>query len=205
MMTEQVSVTLASDILYVEGLVNGSAAEFQKQENNIWSATVEKSSDNIYEIYIKAYNSNGLSSEVAVTLYYGINLIFDRTTKDLYDMTDKAYYNATDLNRVESSTEYISKLLKLYSYFHEDLELKKDWLMTDLPTESQMKRYLLNIKSLIDAFYLFPDSPTLPETMDNLDIYKANDIEKILNDLNTLIENMISQFYYCGEVYSEEV
>lgn len=204
-MTEQVSVKLASDILYVEGYVNGSLAEFQKQENNIWSATVDKSEDNIYEVYIKAYNSNGLSAEVTTTLYYGVNLIYDRTTRDLYDETDKAYYNATDLNRVESATEYISKLLKLYSYFYGELEYKKDWLISDFPTEEEMNRYLSNIQKLIDSFYLKADSPNLPENMNNLDIYKANNIEKILFDLNKLIENMISQFYYCGEIHSGEV
>lgn len=204
-MTEQVSVRLTSDILYVEGYVNGSLAEFQKQENNVWTATVDKSEDNIYEVYIKAYNSNGLSTEVSTTLYYGVNLIYDRTTKDLYDKTEKAYYNATDLNRVESATEYISKLLKLYAYFKEDLMCKKDWLMEDYPTESEMIRYLCNIQKLIDSFCLREDSPTLPITMNNLDIYKANDIEKILYDLNILIENMASQFVYSGEIFSGEV
>lgn len=204
-MTEQVSVRLASDILYVEGYVNGSIADFQKQENNIWSATVDKSDDNIYEVYIKAYDSNGLSSEVSTTLYYGVNLIYDRTTKDLYDKADKAYYNASDLNRVETATEYIAKLLKLYSYFKSDLVCKKDWLMSDFPTSSEMERYLTNIHLLIDSFYIKKDTPSLPTNMNYLDIKKANNIEKVLYDLNNLIENMISQFNYCGEIYSGEV
>ena len=204
-MTEQVSVRLASDILYVEGYVNGSLAEFQKQENNMWTAIVEKSDNNIYEVYIKAYNTNGLATEVSTTLYYGVNLIYDRTTKDLYDKTDKAYYNTTDLNRVESATEYISRLLKLYSYFYGELECKKDWLMTDFPTEEEMNRYLNNIQKLMDSFYLKENTPNLPQSMNYLDIEKANNIEKILYDLNELIENMISQFYYCGEIYSGEV
>ena len=204
-MTEQVSVRLASDILYVEGYVNGSIADFQKQENNIWSATVDKSDDNIYEVYIKAYDSNGLSSEVSTTLYYGVNLIYDRTTKDLYDKTDKAYYNASDLNRVETATEYIAKLLKLYSYFKSDLVCKKDWLMSDFPTNAEMERYLNNIRLLIDSFYVKKDTPSLPNNMNYLDIKKANNIEKVLYDLNNLIENMISQFNYCGEIYSGEV
>lgn len=204
-MTEQVSVRLAGDILYVDGYVNGSLVEFQKQENNVWTATVDKSNDNIYEVYIKAYNSNGLATEVSTTLYYGVNLIYDRTTKDLYDKTDKAYYNASDLNRVETATDYIAKLLKLYSYFKEDLVCKKDWLMTDFPTENGMNRYLSNIQKLIDSFYLKEDSPSLPESMNNLDVYKANDIEKILYDLNNLIENMVASFYHCNEIYAGEV
>lgn len=204
-MTENVSIRLASDVLYVEGYVNGSIADFQKRENNIWNATVDKSSDNIYEVYIKAYDSNGLSSEVSTTLYYGVNLIYDRTTKDLYDKTDKAYYNASDLNRVETATEYIAKLLKLYSYFKSDLVCKKDWLMSDFPTNAEMERYLNNIRLLIDSFYVKKDTPSLPNNMNYLDIKKANNIEKVLYDLNNLIENMISQFNYCGEIYSGEV
>lgn len=204
-MTEQVSVRLASDILYVEGYVNGFLADFQKKENNMWATTVDKSDDDIYEVYIKAYDSNGLSSEISTTLYYGVNLIYDRTSKDLYDKTDKAYYNVSDLNRVETATEYIGRLLKLYSYFKEDLVCKKDWLMTDFPTENEMNRYLSNIQKLIDSFYVKKDTPSLPTNMNNLDIKRANDIEKILYDMNNLIENMVSQFYYCGEIYSGEV
>ena len=204
-MTEQVSVKLSSDILYVEGYVNGSLSEFQKQEDNIWSAIVDKAEDNIYEVYIKAYNSNGLSAEVSTTLYYGVNLIYDRTTRDLYDKTDKAFYNATDLNRVETATEYIAKLLKLYSYYRSQLIFKKDWLLLDFPTKEEMNRYLKNIRLLIDSFYLYKNTPKLPESMENLNINMANNIEKILADLNQLIENMISQFYYCGERFSGEV
>lgn len=204
-MTEQVSVKLASDILYVEGYVNGSLVEFQQQGNDVWCATVDKSEDNIYEIYIKAYNSNGLSSEISTTLYYGVNLIYDRTSRDLYDRTNKAYYNASDLNRVETATEYIARLLKVYSYFKNELVCKKNWVVTDFPAEVEMNRYLGNIQKLIDSFHLKKDSPALPKSMNNLDIYTANDIEKILYDLNELIENMISQFYYCGEIYSGEV
>ena len=204
-MTEQVSVKLASDILYVEGYVNGSLAEFQQQGNDVWCATVDKSEDNIYEIYIKAYNSNGLSSEISTTLYYGVNLIYDRTSRDLYDRTNKSYYNASDLNRVETATEYIEKLLQVYSYFKGQLVCRKNWVAVDFPTEVEMNRYLGNIQRLIDSFHLKKDSPTLPKSMNNLDIYTANDIEKILFDLNELIENMISQFYYSGEIYSGEV
>ena len=45
----------------------------------------------------------------------------------------------------------------------------------------------------------------LPTDMDDLTIYEANDIEKILYDMQILIENMVSQFNYSGELFSGEV
>lgn len=203
-MTEQVSIQLASNVVYVEGYVNGVLADFRLQENNVWTATVDKSNNDIYEVEIVAYNNSGLTVKVSTTLYYGLHLIYDRTSQDLYYMTEKAFYNATDLNRVESATDYIATLLNKYGYLKEKLTLKKDWNVLDFPVKSEMQRCLSNIYKLVDAFYLLKNSPTLPETMNDLDIVKANAVEKVLLDLNTLINNMEQNLAYSGEIYSGE-
>ena len=177
----------------------------QKSNDNVWTATVEQSESNIYEIYIKAYNVSGFATETSTTLYYDVNLIFDRTIKDLFEKTNKSFYNATDLNRVESATYYIERLLQIYSYFNNNLIYKTNWLMSDFPSETEMRRYLSNIQELINAFYLKLDSPSLPNDMNLLTIEEANAIEKILYDLKKLIENMVSEFKFCNEFFSGEV
>lgn len=134
-----------------------------------------------------------------------LDLVFDRNQNDLIKETEKAFYNANDLNRVEIATEYIEKILTKNIYFNGILAYKQDWTLSDFPTEAEMNRYLENIQKLIDSFYLKKESPKLPNDMNYLDIYKANDIEKILNELNVLLENMISQFYYSNEIFCGEV
>ena len=127
-----------------------------------------------------------------------MDLIYNRTQLDLTNNTAKGHYNYSDLNRVETATQKLLTLLKQYGYIKEDLDIKTNWNMSDIPTEEQMQRYLSNIQKLIDAFYLSKNSPKLPETMNNLDITKANSIEKILYDIDLLIKSMTQVFVYSG-------
>lgn len=129
------------------------------------------------------------------------NLIFDRTQNDLDQGTTKGYYNYTDLNRVESWCEYLAILLTSYSY-PVSISIKKDWTMTDLPNVNDMERIRSNVDKIKIAFHAYTE---IPENLDYMTIEKANSIEKILVEIDTLISNMVYQFLYSGEIYAEEV
>lgn len=120
------------------------------------------------------------------------NLIFDRTQNDLDQGTTKGYYNYTDLNRVESWCEYLANLLTSYSY-SVSITIKKNWNMSDLPNTTDMERIRSNINALKTAFYAYTD---VPENLNYMTIEKANDIEKILSEIDNLIKNMINCFRY---------
>ena len=120
------------------------------------------------------------------------NLIFDRTQNDLDHGTTKGYYNYTDLNRVESWCEYLANLLTSYSY-SVSITIKKNWNMSDLPNTTDMERIRSNINALKTAFYAYTD---VPENLNYMTIEKANDIEKILSEIDNLIKNMINCFRY---------
>lgn len=85
----------------------------------------------------------------------------------------KGAYNYSDLNRVERAVAEISNLGGL------DLVTKTDWGMWDVPTVSEMDRYLGNIKILRDLYVIDIDVPT---NMNNLTYVGANNIEKILQE-----------------------
>lgn len=92
-------------------------------------------------------------------------------TEILPTATTRGAYNFADLNRVERAVEEISDIEGL------GLVVKTDWAMWDIPTKSDMARYLSNIKLIRDRY----DSDiVLPDTMDNLTYETANNIEKIL-------------------------
>ena len=129
------------------------------------------------------------------------NLIYDRTQMDLTNLTSKAYYNYTDLNRIEHWCEYLSKILNNYNYFV-NISIKTNWTMLDLPTQSEMERIRENVNRLKEADFSFTQ---IPENLEYMTWQKANDIENILYEIDTLLKNMISQFYHCGEIYSGEV
>ena len=78
------------------------------------------------------------------------------------------YYNYSDLNRVEAKTAEAAELLTA-----------QGWSMTDFPTQTEMNRYLGNVKKCVNNFCQMP-GVTLPDTMDKLDYIGANNIEKTL-------------------------
>ena len=138
-------------------------------------------------------------------------LIFDRTASDVeYARNNpsaeewlKGCYNYIDLNRVEKWCKYLSDLLNSYGYVNLISE-KMDWNINDIQTVEQMATYLNNVKVLMETFVLKQDTPKLPDTINKLTYSQANDIERILYDINELIEKMESIFRYSNTFYSGE-
>ena len=119
-------------------------------------------------------------------------------------VTDRAdgntYYNYSDLNRVETKTAEVAELLTAQGYVT-TVEVKTDWTMTDFPTQTEMNRYLGNVKKCVNNFCQMPGI-TLPDTMDKLDYIGANNIEKTLVGIEKLLEYMLAVMRYSGTFYS---
>ncbi|MPN45137.1 hypothetical protein SDC9_192704 [bioreactor metagenome] len=115
----------------------------------------------------------------------------------------KGFYNATDLNRVGQAVVWLSTAFNQYCYPVE-VAPKVDWQVTDFPNQRDMAAYLANIVALLTAYYVPPGSPSLPSDMAGLDYEKANAIEKTLDDLKKLFDNMIEAFLYSGIFYVGE-
>lgn len=119
-------------------------------------------------------------------------------------VTDRAdgntYYNYSDLNRVEAKTAEVAELLTAQGYVT-TVDVKTDWKMTDFPTQTEMNRYLGNVKKCVNNFCQMPGI-TLPDTMDRLDYIGANNIEKTLVGIEKLLEYMLAVMLYSGTFYS---
>lgn len=202
-MSQDLSVQLTAEIIYVVGTVNGTSVTFVKSDNYIWIATVATAEDGLYEINIIAYDEAGQMTEYNIAEYYGFAVIYDRTQEDVTKKTAKGQYNITDLNRVGRSVKYLSDWFNYYGYTV-NLTIKTDWTKWDFPTLELMTTYLNNIQSLIDVFTVMTTTPSLPSSMKNLTYIGANNIEKILYDLKYLVENMIANFDFSGELYAGE-
>lgn len=87
----------------------------------------------------------------------------------------KGAYNYSDLNRVERAVAEISDLAGL------GLITKTDWKMWDIPTESDMNRYINNILVVYRSIPEKTNVPLPPATMNNITYIEANNIEIILN------------------------
>lgn len=81
-------------------------------------------------------------------------------------------YNYSDLNRVERAVEEISDRTGL------NLITKTNWTMWDLPTDTDMERYLGNITAIREHFGI---EISIPTSMNNLTYEYANNIESVLS------------------------
>jgi hypothetical protein len=117
----------------------------------------------------------------------------------------KGMYTHNDLNRVESAVMAISERLSELGYKHSPLTIKTDWELADDVTRGDMERYLNNIVVLRQTLAMFPNTPPVPTVNDNLTYTTANDIERILLDIDRVIANIMRSKNYVGEIMSGEV
>lgn len=113
-------------------------------------------------------------------------------TEVLPTATTKGAYNYSDLNRVERAVSDLSRIYGL------NLITKTDWRMWDIPTKSDMERYLNNIREIRRAC---GSNVNPPASMTGLTYSGANDIEKIL----LAGYQVAKKSYRTGELYSGEV
>lgn len=124
-------------------------------------------------------------------------LIFDRTQADLVNKTEKGYHNYTDVNRIEKWCGYIANLLTSYGYpVH--IATKTNWAMIDERKASEMERIRDNVSKIKQAYCTYSLTPAVPTTLSRIDIEKANAIEKVLFDIDELMNKMVAEFRKSG-------
>lgn len=177
---------------------------------------------------LSEYTHGQLSGELL-----NLNLVTNRTFTDVqrwlelrnkgwYGMTDverqewlgeiettpsaaRGMYTHNDLNRVESAVVAILAKFQEAGYNPPVLVAKTDWTYTDMFSEDDMRRYLLNVDTLREYMVVYRSTPKTPKIEKNLDYKLANDIEKILEDVYRIATNIMNSWYYSGEIISGEV
>lgn len=162
-----------------------------------------------------------------------MNLITDRTTHDVErwkvlrnkgwdDMTEserkewmgeimptpsaaKGMYTHNDLNRVESAVQVLSERLTELGYLNDLIEVKTDWTYSDEINRGVMERYYYNVATLRKNSSIYRDTPEAPNLNQNLNYERANNIEKILADIDEITLLIPKSWNYVGEVMSGEV
>lgn len=116
----------------------------------------------------------------------------------------KGSYNASDLNRVGAAMQYLADRLDEFGYAV-SIDPKLDWTSSDWPTPETMGTYLADLAELRSKFAMMQTTPTVPENMEKLTYTEANNIEKILVDIDFLLAKSAQAWFYSGEVFSGEV
>lgn len=149
-------------------------------------------------------------------------MIFDRTQNDvdtaiiLRDTKVKTFQELTEseiatlekgtitintLNRIEAKQEGLKNLLNSIGYWNMPIT-NKSWTVNDIFNVDEFQRILDNTNTLRQAFFVYKDTPNTPPVS-----YHYNDInalEKILYDLDVMINDIKSLYRECGTFYCGE-
>lgn len=226
MSTRTLTATLPSDTLYVSGTVNGVATTWTNTEGQTWETVAERSEMDVYVVVLTIINSLGTASETKFTLYYGLHLVTDRMNADVgyaqqlakkissgtaseEELAEwnaaglKGSYNATDLNRVGAAMNYVANRLQMCGYALE-INPKVDWAEKEWLTPETANAYLNDLRTLRGQFAQMASTPHVPADMEGFTYVEANNIEKILIDIDFLLKNIMQGWYFSGELYSGE-
>jgi hypothetical protein len=179
-------VWVGAEIIYLYGTVNGEAATFTLIGDGFWQAVVPRAEDDNYLLHLEAYSENGLEGVYDYVLYYGM----------MPSVTDRTggYYTHADLNRVGHNLDYLAGLLNGYGYFV-PVSPKTNWKQGDIPRLSDMETYLKDLNAIKNRFY---GTTELPAAMSGINHQDANNIEKLLSEIEEYIKRMVEGFRFSG-------
>ena len=80
-----------------------------------------------------------------------------------------------------------------------------DWANGNIPRKDDLDTYLDDLRRIRAALAVMDTTPSAPGSMDYLTWAKANDIEKILVDVDDALGRLLRSPFYSGEIYSGEV
>lgn len=204
MPNQSISVRAPSTAQYVSGTVNGVKTIWTRTGMTRWTTTAERSDDFLYHLELDITLTSGLTYHTQYDVTYGLRLITDRTEDDVAKETPKGFYNAEDLNRVGAAMEYLQGRFQSYGF---DIHItpRTNWRIEDIPRYADMEEYLDEVETLRQQISLYKTTPNTPKDMEFLTWKEANDIEKILQDIEMLLTFMVQAWFYSGDLYSGEI
>jgi hypothetical protein len=106
---------------------------------------------------------------------------------------------------VETAIRYLTEQLQEMGY-PLDLVIFTDWTKESKPSTEALSRYFNNIaeiRALLPAVYA--STPEVPgANLSEFTYEKANDLEKILLDIEKIIQNIVASWFYLGDIYAGE-
>lgn len=128
--------------------------------------------------------------------------LFTPPTAEETRSLERGFIDYTTLNRIENKQAELRELLISSGSSFFDIKTKT-WTADDIFNETEFSRIVGNLDVLKNGINVLPDTPDTPQPA--LYFVIINDIEKILFDMDALLQNMISAYCFCGELYCGEM
>ena len=120
---------------------------------------------------------------------------FTELTEDEVEILEKGTMTINTLNRIEQKQEELKNLFNFMGYWNTPI-ITKVWDYTKIFNVSEFQRIIYNLDVLRNAFFVYNSTPITPPVS-----YHFNDInslEKILYDLDIMINDVKSHYRRCG-------
>ena len=139
-------------------------------------------------------------------------LVTARTQADVNAGNDKGTYKASDLNRVGAAMNFVADRLRAVGY-DPHISPKTDWKDEEWIDPEAQTVYLGDLAELRKQFSMMKSTPEMPprilatgiNTNDGLTHTWANNIEKILEDVDYLLTKSTQSRFFSGDLFSGEV
>lgn len=106
------------------------------------------------------------------------------------------------LNRIENKQKSLKSLFNDMGYWNTPTT-NKEWQYTDIFDEVNFQRIIDNLNILRNAFFVFKNTPKIPPVSYHYE--DINSLEKILFDLDVMINDVKSRYRRCGTFRCGEV
>ena len=126
---------------------------------------------------------------------------FETLTESEIATLEKGTLTINTLNRIEAKQEELKNLFNDMGYWNTPIT-NKTWGENDIFNEDEFQRILDNTNVLRQAFFVYKDTPNTPPISYYWD--DINSLEKILYDLDVMINDVKSNYRECGTFESGE-
>lgn len=152
-----------------------------------------------YNLYIFRSNNGGTPSASNTAKIYSCQ-IYDNGalirdfvpaknsdgTVGLYDLVNDAFYGNAGTGTFTAGPDVGTQ---------PTITTRPYWAEGDRPTQAQMEQYLQNVSNIRAALEVLQSTPSVPGDMVDLTYGEANDIERILVDVETVINRVVAGFF----------
>lgn len=116
----------------------------------------------------------------------------------------KGVYNHTDMTRVETAVAYVAGRLKELGYIVV-FPTVRTWAVGEIPNEVEITRYFSNVAMLRQSVAVWASTPEAPTSVVGFGVNEANALEKILADIDAILDLISQAWFYSGDLYAAEV
>lgn len=122
--------------------------------------------------------------------------LFIPITNEEQDILNRGMLTVQTINRIEEKQEELKNLFNEMGYWNIPIENKHPWYEGYVFDETEFKRIIYNTNVLRGAFFVFKDTPVTPPMSYYYE--DINALEKILYDLDVMIDDVKSHYRECG-------